>query len=85
MGAIVRVIQNQAHHCHQEKEKGISGANRHKTSVNAVVRTVMFVGRPILHRDATTATHTASSALLRQMMTGERDKHHKTDVINVNK
>jgi hypothetical protein len=67
------------------KGKGTSGANRHKTSVNAVVKTVMSVGKPILLRDATTAARTASSAPLRQMTTGERDSHHKTNAINVDR
>jgi hypothetical protein len=45
----------------------------------------MFVNDPILRRDAITATHTASSALLRQMTTGERDNHQKTNATNVDK
>jgi hypothetical protein len=85
MVALMCDMLNQAHHCHQRKGKDAPEANRHKTSANAVVRTVMFVNDPIPPLDAITATHTVSSALLRQMTTGERDNHHKINATNVDK
>jgi hypothetical protein len=45
----------------------------------------VFASDPILPRDAINVTHTASSAHLRQMTTGERDSQNKTNATNVDK